>query len=170
MCQLKMKWLLALCALVIIIGVATTTSGEDIIDPEKRKDLANISHRGASGYAPEHTLVSYQTGVAMNGDYIEIDLQMTKDGQLIRHADEKVDRTTNGKGLVKDHTLAQIEQLDVGSWFNETYPQSAHPDFVGLKVPTLKKFFSNSEKRQTTTSKQNHLIFILVWKKSFYVL
>lgn len=135
-----MKWLSALCALVIIIGIATTTSGDDI-DPEKRKDLANISHRGASGYAPEHTLTSYQIGVKMSGDYIEVDLQMTKDGQLIAMHDEKVDRTTNGKGLVKDYTLEQIKQLDAGSWFNETYPQSAHMDFIGLKVPTLEEIF-----------------------------
>jgi len=82
----------------------------------------NVAHRGASGYAPEHTLLSYELGESMKGDYIEIDLQMTKDGELIAMHDETLDRTTNGTGLVKDYTLEEIKQLDAGSWFNEKYP------------------------------------------------
>ena len=54
----------------------------------------------------------------MKADYIELDLQMTKDGKLIVMHDEKLDRTTNGQGWVKDHTLAEIQKLDAGSWFN----------------------------------------------------
>ncbi|WP_156187107.1 glycerophosphodiester phosphodiesterase [Bacillus sp. FJAT-27231] len=108
---------------------------------EKHKDILNVSHRGASGYAPEHTLVSYDMGEKMHGDYIEIDLQMTKDGQLIAMHDEKVDRTTDGTGFVKDYTLAEIKQLDAGSWFNEKYPQYANSDYVGLEVPTLEEIF-----------------------------
>jgi glycerophosphoryl diester phosphodiesterase len=97
----------------------------------------NIAHRGASGYAPEHTIPSYELGDQMGGDYIEIDLQMTKDGHLIAMHDETLDRTTNGTGKVKDHTLAEIKQLDAGSWFNKEYPQYAKPEYKGLKVPTL---------------------------------
>ena len=65
---------------------------------------------------------------------------MTKDGKLIVMHDEKLDRTTNGTGWVKDHTLADIKKLDAGSWFNEAYPEKAKPQYVGLKVPTLKAF------------------------------
>lgn len=54
------------------------------------KKIVNIAHRGASGYAPEHTIPGYQLGEQMKGDYIEIDLQMTKDGRLIAMHDEKV--------------------------------------------------------------------------------
>ena len=86
-------------------------------------------------------LVSYDMGEKMHGDYIEIDLQMTKDGQLIAMHDEKVDRTTDGTGNVKDYTLEQIKQLDAGSWFNEKYPQYAKPEYEGLKVPTLEEVF-----------------------------
>lgn len=96
---------------------------------------------GASGYAPEHTIEAYEMGEKMHGDYIEVDLQMTKDGKLIAMHDETVDRTTNGTGRVEDYTLAQIKQLDAGSWFNETYPQYANPDYEGLKVPTLEEIF-----------------------------
>jgi glycerophosphoryl diester phosphodiesterase len=105
------------------------------------KDILNVAHRGASGYAPEHTITSYKMGEQMHGDYIEIDLQMTKDGQLIAMHDETLDRTTNGTGQVKDHTLAEIKQLDAGSWFNEKYPQMAKPEYAGLKVPTLDEVF-----------------------------
>jgi glycerophosphoryl diester phosphodiesterase len=139
MCRVKRKWISALGALVIVMGVVT--SGGMAMAKEKHKDIVNVSHRGASGYAPEHTLVSYQMGEKMHGDYIEVDLQMTKDGQLIAMHDETVDRTTNGTGLVKDYTLNQIKQLDAGSWFNEKYPQYANPEYVGLKVPTLEEVF-----------------------------
>ncbi|USK71170.1 glycerophosphodiester phosphodiesterase [Peribacillus asahii] len=136
---MKRKWLAACGAFVMAIGV--TTGGGEALAKEKHKDIVNVSHRGASGYAPEHTLVSYQMGEKMHGDYIEIDLQMTKDGQLIAMHDEKLDRTTNGTGLVKDYTLAEIKQLDAGSWFNEKYPESASPNYEGLQVPTLEEVF-----------------------------
>ncbi len=101
--------------------------------------LANVAHRGASGHAPEHTIPSYKLGDEMKGDYIEIDLQMTKDGELIAMHDESVDRTTNGTGLVKDYTLEEIKQLDAGSWFNEKYPEKAKKSYEGLQVPTLEE-------------------------------
>ncbi|WP_169525369.1 glycerophosphodiester phosphodiesterase [Pseudalkalibacillus hwajinpoensis] len=101
--------------------------------------LANVAHRGASGHAPEHTIPSYKLGDEMKGDYIEIDLQMTKDGKLIAMHDEAVDRTTNGTGLVKDYTLEEIKQLDAGSWFNEKYPEQAKKSYEGLQVPTLEE-------------------------------
>jgi glycerophosphoryl diester phosphodiesterase len=123
----------------MVVGVAT--GGGTALAKEKYKDIVNVSHRGASGYAPEHTITSYQMGEKMHGDYIEIDLQMTKDGQLIAMHDETVDRTTNGTGLVKDYTLDQIKQMDAGSWFNEKYPQYANPEYVGLQVPTLEEIF-----------------------------
>ncbi|WP_191559761.1 glycerophosphodiester phosphodiesterase [Bacillus idriensis] len=139
MCRLKRKWMSALGALVI--GIGFTAGGGTAMAKEKHKDIVNVSHRGASGYAPEHTITSYQMGDKMHGDYIEVDLQMTKDGKLIAMHDETVDRTTDGTGLVKDYTLEQIKQLDAGSWFNEKYPQYANQDYAGLKVPTLEEVF-----------------------------
>lgn len=103
--------------------------------------IVNIAHRGASGYAPEHTIPAYQLGERMKGDYIEIDLQMTKDGRLIAMHDESVDRTTDGTGLVKDLTLTEIKKLDAGTWFNEKNPQMAKKKYEGLVVPTLEEVF-----------------------------
>lgn len=114
--------------------------------PPHKKQVLNIAHRGASAYAPEHTLASYELGEKMKGDYIEIDVQMTKDGHLIVMHDETVDRTTNGTGRVKDLTLEEIKALDAGSWFNEAYPEYAKPEYVGLKVPTLEEVFKKFRK------------------------
>lgn len=109
----------------------------------KHEEFINVAHRGASGYAPEHTFFAYDKGhYEIGADYIEIDLQMTKDGHLIALHDEKLDRTTNGTGLVKDHTLAEIKQLDAGSWFNEKYPEYANEAYVGAQVPTLDEVIS----------------------------
>src|SRR3954447_26746922 len=141
------KWLITLSALVMAVGV--TTGGGAAMAKEKHKDIVNVSHRGASGYAPEHTLVSYDMGDKMHGDYIEIDLQMTKDGQLIAMHDETVDRTTDGTGLVKNYTVDQIKRLDAGSWFNEKYPQYANPEYVGLQVPTLEEVFKEFGKNNS---------------------
>ncbi|WP_123032419.1 glycerophosphodiester phosphodiesterase [Bacillus sp. TYF-LIM-B05] len=108
--------------------------------------LLNVAHRGASGHAPEHTLLAYKLGQKMKGDYIEIDLQMTKDGHLVAMHDETLDRTTNGTGFVKDYTLKEIKQLDAGSWFNEAYPERAKTEYVGLKVPTLEEIIQTFER------------------------
>ncbi|PEI66046.1 glycerophosphodiester phosphodiesterase [Bacillus wiedmannii] len=101
--------------------------------------IKNIAHRGASAYAPEHTIQAYKLGQQLKGDYIEIDLQMTKDGHLVAMHDETVNRTTNGKGLVKEHTLEEIKQLNVGSFFNEKHPALAKKEFEDATVPTLEE-------------------------------
>jgi glycerophosphoryl diester phosphodiesterase len=101
----------------------------------------NISHRGASGHAPEHTFPAYELAEMMNADYIELDLQMTKDGELVAMHDESLGRTTRGNGLVKDFTLKQMKQYDAGSWFNQAYPEKAKPEYLGLQVPALREIF-----------------------------
>ncbi|XLP24517.1 glycerophosphodiester phosphodiesterase [Bacillus toyonensis] len=101
--------------------------------------IKNIAHRGASAYAPEHTIAAYKLGQQLKGEYVEIDLQMTKNGHLVAMHDETVNRTTNGKGLVKEHTLEEMKQLNAGSFFNEKYPNLAKKEFENAKVPTLKE-------------------------------
>lgn len=107
------------------------------------KSHVNIGHRGASGYAPEHTFTAYDKSLhEMGADYLEIDLQMTKDGHLVAMHDETVDRTTNGTGRVSDYTLDELKQLDAGSWFNTAYPDQQNQDYIGQQVPTLDEIFS----------------------------
>jgi glycerophosphoryl diester phosphodiesterase len=108
----------------------------------------NVAHRGASGYAPEHTLAAYRLALAQGADYVEQDLAVTKDGVLICLHDPTLQRTTNveqvfpdrartvtweGKTergwLANDFTLAEIKQLDAGSWFDAK--------FSGERIPTF---------------------------------
>jgi len=117
--------------------------GNNSHNPNRAQNLtgekyATIAHRGASGYAPEHTFYSYdKSHNAMGASYIEIDLQMTKDGHLVAMHDETVDRTTNGTGRVDSYTLKELKQLDAGSKFNATNPQYANSNYVGAEIPTL---------------------------------
>lgn len=103
--------------------------------------VKTIAHRGASGYAPENTLAAFQLAVLMNADYLEIDLQLTKDGEIVVMHDSTVNRTTDGRGDIGQMTLAEIQTLDAGSWFNELNPAYAREEYKGEKVPTLREVF-----------------------------
>ncbi|AIE59998.1 alkaline phosphatase D family protein [Bacillus methanolicus] len=114
-----------------------------------------IAHRGASGYAPEHTLAAYEKAIKMKANYVELDLHMTKDGELIAIHDSTLARTTNveekypdrAPWRVKDFTLAEIKKLDAGSWFNKTYPEYAKKQYVGEKIPTLQEVIDFIKKK-----------------------
>jgi glycerophosphoryl diester phosphodiesterase len=93
------------------------------------RKVDNVAHRGAAGYAPENTIAAFDKGVEMKADYIEIDVQRSKDGELVIIHDTTVDRTTDGTGSVKDLTFGQIRSLDAGSWKGE--------EFKGEKIPTF---------------------------------
>jgi glycerophosphoryl diester phosphodiesterase len=103
-----------------------------------------IAHRGASGYAPEHTFAAYDLAIEQGADYLEQDLQLTADGVLVVLHDATLDRTARGPagsctGPVAEKTLAQIEECEVGSWFNEAHPDRADPAYVGLRIPTMQQ-------------------------------
>jgi glycerophosphoryl diester phosphodiesterase len=95
---------------------------------ELRK-VDNVAHRGATGYAPENTIAAFDKGVEMKADYIEIDVQRSKDGELVIIHDTTVDRTTDGTGRVKDLSFEQLRSLDAGSWKGE--------EFTGEKIPAF---------------------------------
>ena len=90
------------------------------------------AHRGNSAEFPENTLISFKSACDMGVDQVETDVRITKDGELVLMHDAKVDRTTNGTGLVKDMTLAEIKALDAGIRKGE--------QFTGEKVPTFLEF------------------------------
>ena len=77
------------------------------------------AHRGFSKVAPENTMPAFQAAMDCGADYIELDLQLTSDGQLVVIHDDKLDRTTNGKGLVERYTYEQLKTLSAGSWFSK---------------------------------------------------
>jgi glycerophosphoryl diester phosphodiesterase len=90
-----------------------------------------VGHRGNAAGAPEDTLVSEVSAQKVGARVLEFDLHMTSDGVPIVMHDETVDRTTDGSGTIDDMTLAQIQQLDAGSWFS--------PAFAGTPVPTFEQ-------------------------------
>ena len=99
--------------------------------------FANIAHRGASGCAPEATRPAFEQAVAAGADYLEMDIQMSRDGHLVAIHDTELDRTTDGSGRVGEHTLAELKALDAGSWFNRAHPGQADPAYAGVRLLTL---------------------------------
>ena len=75
-----------------------------------------VAHRGASADRPEHTLAAYELALQEGADGVECDVRLTKDGHLVCVHDRRVDRTSNGTGLVSEMSLAQLKALDYGSW------------------------------------------------------
>ena len=84
------------------------------------RDCIIIGHRGARGLEPENTILSYQTAIQLGADMIELDVHKTKDGHLVCIHDDKVDRTTDGTGLIAEMSLKDLQQLDAGH--NEHIP------------------------------------------------
>jgi glycerophosphoryl diester phosphodiesterase len=119
-----------------------------------------IGHRGASAYAPEHTLRSYELALQQGADAVEQDLHVTKDGVLVCLHDLTLDRTTNARHVfpergrdvlqggrparhwfVHDFTVDEIQQLDAGSWFGA--------EFAGLRIPTFQEVVESIGSRAT---------------------
>jgi glycerophosphoryl diester phosphodiesterase len=100
-----------------------------------------VGHRGAMGHRPENTLASYEHALELGADWIELDVHLSRDGALIVIHDETLDRTTNGHGLVRDHTLAELKQLDAGSWFS--------PKYASQRIPTLGEILDWARARDT---------------------
>ncbi|WNL43300.1 glycerophosphodiester phosphodiesterase [Halomonas sp. PAMB 3264] len=98
-----------------------------------------IAHRGASGHAPESSMAALELAHAWGADYLELDIQMTSDGELVAFHDDTLERTSNGEGHINDHTLAELKALDAGSWFNEAHPALANPAYEGAHILTLEE-------------------------------
>ena len=100
-----------------------------------------IAHQGGEGIFPGDTLYAYDRAAAMGADVMEMDAHITKDGAIVLMHDEKVDRTTDGSGLIEDMTLADLKKLDAAyQWSNDggqTFPFRGK----GIQVPTLNELF-----------------------------
>ena len=76
--------------------------------------VVRVAHRGASGLCPENTRLAFERAIALGVDLIELDVHLTRDGELAVIHDHRLERTTNGAGYVRDHTAAQLRALDAG--------------------------------------------------------
>jgi glycerophosphoryl diester phosphodiesterase len=99
----------------------------------------NLGHRGASAYAPENTLASFNLAFDMGADGIELDASVTRDGVPVVIHDNRVDRTTDGHGAISEMTLAEVKRLDAGARFGDR--------FRGEKIPTLAEVLNGPGKR-----------------------
>lgn len=123
-------WGVLCLAVILLVGLHP---GQAAAEPKGKvpSKFINVAHRGASGHAPENTIAAFDLAVKMKADYFEVDVQRSKDGRLVIMHDTSVDRTTDGTGEIRDLTLAQLKQLDAGSWFS--------PAYAGERVPTLEE-------------------------------
>lgn len=126
--------LLALAALTLGVVAPSAFAGPA---PERRSALEVVAHRGASADAPENTLAAVREGLRQRADVIEVDVQRTRDGELVILHDRTLVRTTDVETVhptralapVDAFTLAELRSLDAGSWFD--------PRFAGERIPTL---------------------------------
>ena len=104
-----------------------------------------MAHRGASYLAPEETALSYRLAQAVRADFLEADIQRTKDGVLIALHDDTLERTTNVRDVfpgrekqpVSEFTWEELSRLDAGSWFNARFPERSRAEFVGTPILRL---------------------------------
>ena len=88
-----------------------------------------VAHRGASEVAPEHTIAAYEAALQAGADALELDVHLSADDQLVVIHDDRLDRTTDGRGAVRDYTVQQLKRLDAGRWFSRA--------FRGQRIQTL---------------------------------
>ena len=112
------------CLVILVLVPLIYYCVQALLRTPSQASLQNIAHRGGLSYEPENTLAAFRNGINQGADWLEFDVQMTKDGALVVLHDETVDRTTDGTGAVHDMTLKQIRALDAGK---------------GEKIPTFEE-------------------------------
>lgn len=102
-----------------------------------------VAHRGYSGKYPENTMLAFEKAVEAKADEIELDVQLTKDGELVVFHDEMIDRTTNGNGLLLSYNLKEIKQFNAAKLF---------PQFGKSEIPTFEEYCAWVAKQPITTN------------------
>jgi len=103
------------------------------------KNTLIVAHRGISSLYPENTLIAFRKAMELGADFIELDIQASRDGELVVIHDSMLDRTTEGKGNVCQYSLKEIKKYSAGKWFS--------PSFEKEKVPTLQEVFELTKKQ-----------------------
>ncbi|MEP7134199.1 MAG: glycerophosphodiester phosphodiesterase [Chloroflexota bacterium] len=126
---------------VIVLRLIAKPAPDSAYYSNPRPDVLVIAHQGGDGIFPGDTMYAFEHAVALGADVLEMDAHITKDGEIVLMHDEKVDRTTDGAGLIEDLTLADLKKLDGAyKWSNDggkTFPFRGQ----GIQVPTLKELF-----------------------------
>lgn len=132
----KKKWLLGAIPLLLIVylgfPVLLHVFNEWGYNKNELKDMEIIGHRGGASIGPENTLACYKKGIEAGADMIEIDIHLTKDNRIVVCHDQSINRTTNGKGLIREMTLNEIRQYRC---------LDADGNVTDQQVPTLDEVF-----------------------------
>jgi len=142
-----------LLATLLASTAAHATDGKALAKAQDIPHPAVIAHRGASFDAPESTTPAYLLARELGADYLEMDLQRTRDGVLVVVHDDVLARTSDvaeryperKASPVSAFTLAELKALDAGSWFNTAYPERAREAFKGLRILTLDEVIDIAE-------------------------
>jgi glycerophosphoryl diester phosphodiesterase len=121
-------------ALVVVAGLALVAYVRPAI---QRQQVQILAHRGASAYAPENTLSAFKLAAEQGAEWLDLEVQQTRDGRLVAFHDLRLERTTNGRGLLRETSLAELQALDAGSWFDAQFGAERVPTFD--EVMTLAK-------------------------------
>ncbi len=111
----------------LLAAVATGVSG----GPAQPPAVDVHAHRGGAGLAPENTLAAFRNALAVGADVLELDLHVSQDGEPVVIHDPTLQRTTNGRGFVRETALPDLKRLDAGTWFAAR--------FAGERIPTLQE-------------------------------
>ena len=114
---------------------------------QTKEKLGVMGHRGCCGYMPENTLISFREAFRMGVDFLEFDVQMTRDGHLVVIHDSMVNRTTDGTGAVNFMTLEELKQYNFGYYFEDANGQRIYKDAenfeeMGLQIATVDQLFA----------------------------
>jgi glycerophosphoryl diester phosphodiesterase len=113
-----------------------TTRFQEVL---RARTFLSVAHRGASAYAPENTMEAFTLAVEQGVDVIELDVHLTRDGEMVVMHDHRVDRTTSGTGEISALDLREIQELDAGGWFGAPWR--------GVRVPMLEEVFDRFAER-----------------------
>jgi glycerophosphoryl diester phosphodiesterase len=136
---------------------------------EKEKEMNNdtftpcppkgglIGHRGIAAHAPENTLASFQLAAQQGIEWVEFDVRLTKDNGLVIFHDDKLERTSDGKGWVHEHTTEELQALDAGSWFSPRFKDAKIPVFEEILPQFLQlNLFLNIELKTPPKASLDH--------------
>ncbi len=116
---------------VITTAILSVTASAQVADVIQMPQKGICAHRGASVSHPENTIAAFKEAIRLGAHMVELDLALTKDGQIVVMHDTTLERTTDGEGAVKDWTLAELKKLDAGSF--------KAAKFKGQTIPTFRE-------------------------------
>ena len=133
--ELSSIWKVNKTKIALVFGgllIASFILGSMFLDSSKElRDVEVFAHRGAAGKAPENTMAAFKQAIADKADWIELDVQESKDGVVVVIHDSDIMKLAGVSPKIWESTLEELQKIDIGSWFD--------PKFAGEKIPTLKE-------------------------------